>query len=230
VTTIYLAVNVAYLRVLGFEGIRTSGTVAASVGQSEHGDAGAQAISLLVMISALGAINGLTFTGSRVCATLGSDHGVFALLGRWSPRFRTPVWSLLAQALVTVSMIAAVGTPFGRNAIDAVLEAIGVGKMPWDKYFGGFDTLLSGTSPVFWAFFLLSGLSLFALRQRDPDIERPFSVPLYPLLPLIFCGYCGYMLYSAIDYAKAIALIGAIPLLIGLPLYAISYLITPRRA
>ena len=94
--------------------------------------------------------------------------------------------------------------------------------MPWERYFGGFDTLVSGTAPVFWGFFLLSGLSLFALRQRDPDLERPFRVPLFPLLPLIFCGTCAYMLYSAIDYAKYIALIGAVPLAVGLPLYWVS--------
>jgi amino acid transporter len=120
-------------------------------------------------------------------------------------------------------MILAVGTPFGRDAIDWCTTNLQLGGMPWDRYFGGFDTLLSGTAPVFWGFFLLTGISLFALRQRDPDIERPFTVPLFPLVPLIFCGYCGYMLYSAIDYAKWISLIGALPLALGLVLYAFAW-------
>lgn len=229
VTAVYLAVNVAYLRVLGFEGMRDSGTVAASVGQMTLGDYGSQGISLLVMISALAAINGLTFTGSRVYSTLGSENPVFAFLGRWHPRFGTPVWALLSQALVALAMIALVGTRFGRDGIDFCIDRIGLDKIPWEAYFGGFETLLAGTAPVFWGFFLLSGLALFALRQRDPDIERPFRVPLFPLLPLIFCGYCGYMLYSALDYAKAIALIGAVPLLLGLPLYGLSRLMSPER-
>src|SRR5206468_9032574 len=133
---------------------------------------------------------------------LGRDYRLFAILGRWSPRFGSPVGALTIQAAVAVAMIVGVGTPLGRNAIDRAVTWVGVSAMPWDKYFGGFDTLLSGTAPVFWGFFLLSGLSLFALRQRDPDIERPFTVPLFPLVPLVFCAYCGYMLYSAIDYAK----------------------------
>jgi APA family basic amino acid/polyamine antiporter len=222
ITVIYLAVNVAYLQALGFEKMRASGTVAADVGQMAFGDNASRAISVLVMVSALGAINGLIFTGSRVYSTLGAENSIFALLGRWSPRFGSPVWALLVQSVISVAMIAGVGTPFGRDAIDVGMERLGGEKMPWARYFGGFDTLLAGTAPVFWAFFLLSGLSLFALRQRDPDIERPFRVPLFPLLPLIFCGTCAYMLYSAIDYAKYVALIGAVPLAVGLPLYWIS--------
>ena len=42
------------------------------------------------------------------------------------------------------------------------------------------------TAPVFWLFFLLVGVSLFVLRRRDPDLPRPFRVPLYPVLPLLF--------------------------------------------
>jgi amino acid transporter len=226
ITLVYLAVNVAYLRALGFDGMRKSGTVAAEVGEKALGPNGATAISILVMVSALGAINGSAFTGSRVYSTMGADNSLFALLGRWHARLGTPVWSLTSQAAVALAMIAAVGTPLGRDAIDACLDGTGLPRMPWDKYFGGFDTLLAGTAPVFWAFFLLTGLSMFALRQRDPDIGRPFKVPLYPIVPLIFCGYCGYMLYSALDYAKAIALFGAIPLLLGLP----QYLISKRRS
>jgi amino acid transporter len=222
VTLIYLAVNFAYLRALGFEGVSKSFTVAWDVGKLAKGEDGARAISLLVMFSALGAINGLAFTGSRVYSRLGADYSMFAILGRWNARLGSPAWALSIQAAVTVLMILGVGTPFGRAAIDWCVTSAGLDAMPWDRYFGGFDTLLSGTSPVFWGFFFLSGLSLFALRQRDPDLERPFMVPLYPLLPLIFCGYSGYMLYSAINYAKWISLIGVLPLALGLVLYVFA--------
>ena len=40
---------------------------------------------------------------------------------------------------------------------------------------GGFDTLLTCTAPVFWVFFLLTGISLFVLRERDRQVERPFK-------------------------------------------------------
>ena len=119
-------------------------------------------------------------------------------------------------------LIVAVGTAFGRNSIDGFLTSLGGSVLPWDKYYGGFDTLLAGTAPVFWLFFLLTGLSLFTLREKDHGIHRPFSVPFYPFLPFIFCLMSAFMLYSSINYAKGLALIGIVPLLLGLPLYAIS--------
>jgi amino acid transporter len=56
------------------------------------------------------------------------------------------------------------------------------------------------TAPVFWLFFLLAGISLFVLRVREPEAERPFRVPLYPVLPLIFCLVCAYMLWASLSY------------------------------
>ena len=229
ITVIYLLTNMAYLFGLGFEGVRSSGEPAADVLQKVLGEGGAKGMRVLVMISALGAANGLIFTGSRIYASLGSDHSVFVALSRWHPRFGVPVWSLLAQAAIALLLTFAVGTSAGRNAVDGVLLAIGfkVG-LPWGDYFGGFNTLVAGTAPVFWIFFLLTGLSLFALRAKDPNIERPFRVPLYPFAPIIFCLMSVYMLYSSLDYAKGLALLGIVPLLIGLPLYFISQRMKPR--
>ena len=79
-------------------------------------------MSALVMLSALGAIQGLLFTGSRIYASVGRDHAAFGALARWHPRFGTPMRALLAQSAVTLAWIAGVGTAAGRGAIDAVLS------------------------------------------------------------------------------------------------------------
>ena len=75
---------------------------------------------------------------------------------------------------------------------------------------------------MFWCFFLLTGVSLFLLRLREPQRPRPFSVPWYPLPVLAFCLTCGYMLYSSLTYAKWLALLGAVPLAFGVPLFLAS--------
>jgi amino acid transporter len=221
VTLIYVLVNTAYLVALGFEGVQKSTGVAADVLALPLKQWGSRAMCLLVMVSALGAINGLIFTSSRIYAALGSDHSIFARLSRWHPRLGSPVWSLLAQAIITATMIAAVGSAAGREALSEGFRTIGLGSVSWEGH-GGFETLLKCTAPIFWVFFLLSALSLFVLRVKDREIQRPFSVPLFPLIPVIFAATCVFMLYSAINYAGEFGLVGAALLLVGLLLYLLS--------
>ncbi len=222
ITVIYLLVNAAFLWGLGFEGVRASLAPAADVARLAFGAWGAKGISLLVMASALGAINGLIFTGSRIYVSLGADHRVFAWLGRWNAQRGTPIRSLLTQSAIAVLLILVVGTQVGRDWVDRGMTAIMLSPLPWDKYFGGFDTLVAATAPVFWGFFLLTGYSMMILRAIDHDVRRPFSAPLYPLEPILFCGMCHYMLFSAIEYAQGLSLLGLVPLAVGLPLYLFS--------
>jgi amino acid transporter len=225
ITIIYLAVNAAYILGLGFDDARNyRPTIASDLLRVGLGDVGARIMNVLVMVSALGAINGLLFTRTRLCSALGADHSLFAFLGRWHPTLKTPIWALLVQSVMSLIMIFLVGTETGRNGIDRAVAAVGIDPIPWKRYFGGFNTIFAGTAPVFWAFFLLTGLSLFVLRHRDAGIERPFAlpVPLFPLLPLVFCGMCVFGLYSASTYAGWVSLIGIVPLVVGLPLYLVS--------
>ena len=119
-------------------------------------------------------------------------------------------------------LVFAVGTAFGRGWVDQTLIVIGLDGLPWEEYFGGFETLVAGTAPVFWGFFLMTGLAFFVLREHDGERERPFRTPLYPITPIVFCGMCSYMLYSSLAYAQGLSIIGLLPLAIGVPLYLIS--------
>lgn len=222
ITLIYLVVNLAYIYGLGFEGVRKSQAVAADLFEHATNKNGQAAISVLVMISALGAINGLIFAGSRVYAALGRDHPLFGGLGRWHPTLGSPVGSLAAQALVTLLMILAVGTEMGRQRIDQLLTHCGADPVEWGKFNGGFGALVAVTSAPFWSFFLLSGVSLFILRQRDPGLERPFRVRFYPELPITFCAVCVYMLYQSVAFAGKLTWFIAVLVLLGLPLYRLS--------
>jgi amino acid transporter len=233
ITVIYLLVNFAYLYGIGFEAGRLFRftmprdlltNAFTKIGGADFGTRGAQLISMIIMISALGAMNGLIYTGSRVYLPLGKEHRVFAILGYWNKTLRAPLIALIAQALVTIGMILAVGTPEGRDGIDQALTSIKIDKIPWEQHFGGFNTLFDGSAPVFWIFFLLTGLSMFALRARDPNVERPFMLkpPFYPLLPIIFCGMCLFGFWSAMTTAGWVSLLGFIPLFLGLPLYWLS--------
>jgi basic amino acid/polyamine antiporter, APA family len=220
VTLAYLLMNAAFVFGLGFEQARQSKAIAADVLLRALGPVGAKLMSVLVLISALSAMNGLIFTGSRVYGAVGSDYSALAWLGRWQ-RLGSPIGALLAQLVLTLGLIGTVGTSLGRSTIDGLVARLGLSSVEWSGH-GGFDTLLRCTAPVFWLFFLLTGISVFVLRYREPGRRRPFCVPLYPILPLVFCGTCAFMLYSAFDYAGKLSVIGLALLLPGLPLYFAS--------
>lgn len=178
VTAIYLLVTWAFVHGLGLEGVRRSSAVAAQVLELGLGPWGGKVISLLICISALGAINGMIFTGARMYYAMGTEHRLYAPLGRWNPRLGTPLVSLLVQAVITLGVM--VG--FGLSA-------------------NGFESMVKFTTPVFWIFLLLVGIGVFVLRVRDADLPRPYRVPGGIAAPVLFCLYSSYMIYTSLKYA-----------------------------
>jgi amino acid transporter len=231
ISALYLLVNAAYINSLGFAGAQESDQVAADVLNRGFGRGGVAFMCVVVMVSALGAINGLIFTGARVYAAIGKDYLLLSWMGGWDRKHGAPVPALVTQGVITLALIFLVGTSPGREWINTALEAVRIAAVKWGKNptaSDAFNTLLACTAPVFWLFFLLTGLSLFVLRERDTQVERPFKVPLYPELPLLFCGSCAYVLYSSLIFAigegwlGGLFLLGFVPLVLGVPLYRIS--------
>ena len=221
ITLLYLSMNAAYLAGLGVERASRTATPAADLVAALAGPSGRRFVSALVMISALGAINGMLLTGSRLYAALGADHAALGWLGRTSAH-GVPRGALAAQASIVAAMILAVGTAAGRGAVDAALHAVGVAAVPWQRYLGGFETLLAATAPLFWTMLLATSTALIVLRRRNPDRQRPFSVPCYPWPPLLFAATCGFMLFHSLDYAGRLTLLALPPALLGILLYAFS--------
>jgi amino acid transporter len=204
VTGVYLLVNGAVLVALGFEGAKPSEkvdsvAVVAKVLFRALGSNGPAAVNLLVMVSALGALNGMIFTSARIYSEFGTDHRLFGVLSRWDPRLGTPVRALIVQGVLSVCLATVVSVVWGGQK--------------------GFEALIDSTAAVFWLFFLLTAIALIVLRAREPEVARPFRVPFYPVLPLVFCAWCAYMVVGAIQYRPWQSLLGASIFLVGLPLY-----------
>lgn len=185
VTLIYVLMNVAFLHALGISGTRAAPAVAADVVKLALGSWGARAVSALVAVSALGAVNGMIFTGGRIYYAMGAEHRLFAPLGVWSRRLDTPACSLAVQGGITATVVIA----FGLAAQSASA--------------GAFEKLVLFALPLFWTFLTLVGCSLFVLRWREPTRTRPFRVPGYPITPLVFLASTSFMLYASIAYAYA---------------------------
>lgn len=172
-----------------------SSAVAADLMRAVWGTPGVVFISLLIAICALGTINASIFTGARTNYALGQDFNLFGFMGSWRQIPSTPATALLVQGAIALALVV-LGT-FTRK---------------------GFETMVDYTAPVFWFFFLLSGISLLILRQKEPHIPRPFRVPFYPITPLLFCAVCGYLLYSSVVYTNVGAVVGVLVVIAGVPL------------
>jgi amino acid transporter len=181
IATIYVVVNLAFARSLGIGGMAESKAVAADVLALALGDYGSRAISLLICISCLGAVQGMIFTGARVYYALGRELPLFGWLGQWDEAKGVPARSLWLQTLVTVAMVAAFGLYTGDKT--------------------GFDRLVVFSAPFFWGFISLVGVALIVLRLREGTSGRLYRVPLYPLTPIVLSLSSAAMVYTSIDYA-----------------------------
>jgi basic amino acid/polyamine antiporter, APA family len=204
ITLIYVLMNLAYLNVLGLDGIRKSSAVGADAVRKVAGSHGAIALALVICCAALSALNGTIFTGARLYRAVGNDLPMLKRLGLDASRGGSPTVAFAAQGAVAMSLIV-----FGAMTRD------------------GFQAMVAYTAPVFWLFLLLVGISYFVLRRREPDRERPFRAPLYPLIPALFCLTCAYLLYASLAYTGLGALVGVTVLLIGVP---VVWLTLPRTS
>ena len=176
VTILYLLVNTAFLYALGYEGVAASEAVAVDTVSTSLPLMAGKAISILICISTLGAANGLILTGARISYAMGAEHHLLGRLGKWSVHFGTPAFALCLQGSLSLLIVILAG-----SFIDTIL------------YY----------APVFWMFFLLTGLSVFVLRRKDHQILRPYKVTGYPVTTIIFCGSCAFMIYNSVSYALA---------------------------
>lgn len=201
ITGLYLLVNLAYLNALGLGGMAQSEAVASDTVGQAFGSSGAWIIGLIVGIAALTSANATIFTGARTNYALGRNVKTFSFLGRWNEKHNAPVNAFIVQGAIALALVVLGGLT--RK---------------------GFAYVVDYTAPVFWFFFLLTGLSLFILRRREPEAPRPFRVPLYPLTPILFCLSSAYLLYSSLAYTGYGALVGVCVLAVG----AILLLFLPK--
>ena len=199
ITLLYLLVTWAYWRGLGLEGMAKSEALAADLLRKAFGPVGEKAMAVLVAIAALTSINATMIVGARTSYAVGRDWPVLDKLAYWDGARGTPANAMHLQ-----------------NIAALLLVLLGAWKG------SGFRSMVEFTAPVFWLFFLLTGLALFVLRRQQPEAERPFRVPLYPVLPAIFCATCAYMLWSSLSYVYSQSLGGINAAWIGVAVLAIG--------
>jgi amino acid transporter len=189
---LYLLANLAYLAVLPVEEIRHSKLVAADAADKLVGPVGVVFVSIAVMVSAFGTLNGSVMTGSRILFAVAADGLLFRPIATVHPRFKTPSVAIALSATLGVLFVLA-GT-FEQLA----------------------DTFVTAIVP----FYALAVASVFVFRRRA-DFRPPFRLPGYPVVPLIFIVATVLLLGNAVldrtSRLPTLAILGVI--LLGIPVF-----------
>ena len=191
VVIVYMLVNVAYLYVLPIEKMAKSPLVAATAAEFVFGSKGAILISIAVIISTFGALNGNILSTARVCFAMSRNNMFIKSLDKIHPRYATPHTSLVAQGLWSCLLVLS----------------------------GTFDTITDYVMFASWLFYMLGAYGVIVLRKKMPDVPRPYKVWGYPYTPMIFVIFSFLFLVNTLvsDYENAA--MGLLLILLGLPFY-----------
>lgn len=190
-TGIYVVANVAYYAVLSPEAIRGTGRVASLAVQHALGPQGGLFISILIIVSILGTINGNLMGVPRLPYAMAKDGLFFRQFARVSRKTNVPVVATVAQGALAI-LFTLVGT---------------------------FQQLFSSYVFLAWITYGLLGVAVLVLRKRQPDLERPFRCPLYPITPIFFVlASLAFLITEFVaNFWQSMTGIGL--LLTGIPMY-----------
>ena len=192
VMAVYVLINVAYLMSLPMDRVAGNQTVASEVAAKLFGGLGGKILTIGILISVYGAINGFTMAGIRVPYAMAKSDQI--------PM--KDVWTKLNKGAIPV------------NAGLLLLVLAGIMMLT-----GSFDMLTDLLVFVMWFFYTATFFAVIILRKKDPELARPYKVPLYPIIPIIAILGGVYTLVSTLIAQTGLALGGIGLTVIGLLFY-----------
>ncbi|MBZ5552540.1 MAG: amino acid permease [Acidobacteriia bacterium] len=195
---LYLLANFGYLHVMSLNEIMAFNeskrpqtlTLGVQVANIVGGALWGKLLLAAILISVFGTMNGMSLAGARIYYAMARDGVFFSRLGRIHPRYHTPAFALLVQAIYASAL-----TLSGKynELLDLVMFAVMI-------------------------FYVMTVAGLFVLRRKQPGLERPYHAIGFPLLPGLYIVLAA-LISIAILHEKPYALPGLLITLSGIPFY-----------
>lgn len=153
---------------------------------------------MLVSVGLFGFVasfNGLLLAAGRCTYEFGKVGQFPRVLGKIHPKFHTPHWALVGNMFIGIAAL------FTGRTGDIITISV----------FGAI------------CLYIVSCLSILRLRKTEPDMPRPFRVPLYPVLPLIALTIASVALVAMIYYNFQLALIYFAVIAVAFVLYRLFH-------
>lgn len=193
VTAVYVLVNYAFMAVLPFKSIMGNANAAYYASMGIFGKLGGKLVTAGILISVYGAANGFMLTGIRTPYILAQAN-------------RLPFSDKLGKTSISTGV--PVFAAFLVNAVAIVMILL-----------GNFTVLTDMLVFVMWTFTTLLAIAVIVLRKREPELSRPFKVPLYPVIPLIAILGGAFVVVMTFFIQFNLSVIGLGITLLGLPIY-----------
>lgn len=193
ITTVYCGAVAVYMYMVPIgemAGVRDN-RIAAEAASRMMGPGGVAFITVAIMISTFGCVNGLILSGARVIYAMGRDRLFLPWVASVHPLHRTPAHALMLQGMVAGAL-----TLTGKYSDLLTLTA--------------FSSLLFNTLTI---------IGVFVLRQTRPDLLMPYRAWGFPVLPALYVVVSLFFLYFILQGDPRNAGLGLILTAAGVPAY-----------
>lgn len=188
----YLAINIAYLRIAPASDLANVTSPAALVATKLFGPIGGKLISIGILLSVFGTLNGNLLTGPRVTYALAKGG--------------------IIPGNKILSKVNNGGSPYSAIWLISIISCV-------YALTGKFNLLTDLTVFIVWVFYVLTFIGVIVLRKRRSNLIRPYVVPLYPIIPMIAILGGTFVVINQILTSPIISLGGIIITITGLPVY-----------
>jgi APA family basic amino acid/polyamine antiporter len=191
VMLIYILANTAYFYVLSSAEVAASDRVPAQMMRKLFGNQGANWVSIAAMISIFSALNGSILSGGRVPFAMARDGLFFRKLAEVHPEYRSPAQSMIWLCLWSSVLV----------------------------FSGQYDQLAAYVVFGSWILYGMAAASVFVLRKKRPDLERPYRTLGYPVVPAVFVVVAILLIGFTLKDQPRESILGLGLIALGIPFY-----------
>jgi len=191
ILVLYIMINIAYLKVLPMDSLIGELKVGEATAKSLYGPGIAGAFVVVVIISMFGSLNGNILVGPRISYAMAKDKLFFSKAAEVHPKFHTPGNAIMIQG-VWASVLALSGT---------------------------FEEIITLVVFVNFMMWIAASSTVFVLRKKQPELERPYKVWGYPYVPAFFIIFSSAIMINTFFESPQQSLMGIGLTLLGIPAY-----------
>ena len=188
---IYVLANIAYLRVLSVPEMAATNQVAAVVAERTLGTRGGRLVSLTILISIIGTLNGCFLTSPRVYYAQARDGLFFRRFADIQPKYQTPSSAIVAQGVWAIVLVVT----------------------------GSYESLVDYAMFALWLSYALMVAGVIVLRRKRPELPRPYRMWGYPVTPILFLAITAWFLINMLITRPIPSLAGLALIATGIPVY-----------